>query len=55
MAQSLGLDVIAEGVETTIQRDLLIEAGCKQFQGYLFGRPVPVDQFEAALRARRQA
>ncbi|WEN15565.1 EAL domain-containing protein [Rhodanobacter sp. AS-Z3] len=52
MAQSLGLDVIAEGVETTIQRDLLIEAGCRQFQGYLFGRPMPVDKFEADIHTR---
>jgi diguanylate cyclase (GGDEF)-like protein/PAS domain S-box-containing protein len=49
MAESLGFDVIAEGVETEDQKKLLIESGCNHFQGYLFGRPVPIEQFEAAL------
>jgi diguanylate cyclase (GGDEF)-like protein len=51
MAHSLNVDVIAEGVETAEQRDLLIACGCTHFQGYLFGRPVPAASFEAALRA----
>ena len=42
MGHSFGLSVIAEGVETAVQRDFLIENGCGRFQGYLFGRPVPV-------------
>ncbi|WP_298212876.1 EAL domain-containing protein [Acidovorax sp.] len=42
LAQSLGLDVVAEGVETEGQHDFLLRNGCKQFQGYLFGRPGPV-------------
>jgi diguanylate cyclase (GGDEF)-like protein/PAS domain S-box-containing protein len=42
MAQSLGLEIIAEGVETQAQHDLLRGLGCTLFQGYLFGRPVPV-------------
>jgi diguanylate cyclase (GGDEF)-like protein/PAS domain S-box-containing protein len=50
MAQSLNLDVIAEGVETEEQRSLLLERGCTHFQGYLFGKPVPVEQFEALLK-----
>ena len=50
MAQSLNLDVIAEGVETEEQRQLLLENGCTNYQGYLFGRPVPIAQFEALLR-----
>jgi len=49
MADSMGLDVIAEGVETERQRKLLLKSGCTHFQGYLFGRPLPIDQFEATL------
>jgi diguanylate cyclase (GGDEF)-like protein/PAS domain S-box-containing protein len=43
LGQSLGLAVIAEGVETVEQRDLLAREGCRAFQGYLFGRPGPVE------------
>jgi EAL domain-containing protein (putative c-di-GMP-specific phosphodiesterase class I) len=50
MAQSLYLGVIAEGVETAEQRDILLSNGCKRYQGFLFGKPVPIDQFEAALK-----
>ncbi len=46
MGQSFGLSVIAEGVETIAQRDFLIENGCRRFQGYLFGRPVPVEMLD---------
>jgi len=49
MARSLELNVIAEGVETDEQRQLLLKNGCTQFQGYLFSMPVPIDQFEALL------
>ncbi len=49
MAHSLNLDVIAEGVETEEQRQLLMNKGCIHFQGYLFGKPVPIEQFEAWL------
>jgi diguanylate cyclase (GGDEF)-like protein/PAS domain S-box-containing protein len=51
MAHSLNLDVIAEGVETEDQRQFLQESGCTHYQGYLFGRPQPIEKFEASLKA----
>jgi len=53
MTQALGLNVIAEGVETEAQREFLDLHGCHTFQGYLFGRPVPLDQFEGVLRGNQ--
>jgi EAL domain-containing protein (putative c-di-GMP-specific phosphodiesterase class I) len=50
MAQSLDLNVIAEGVETAEQRQILLDMGCKSFQGYLFSKPLPVEKFEAVLK-----
>jgi EAL domain-containing protein (putative c-di-GMP-specific phosphodiesterase class I) len=49
MAHSLQLQVLAEGVEQKDQRDILIAEGCDQAQGYLFGRPMPVDEFAGFL------
>ena len=46
LADSLGLTVIAEGVEIEAQRDFLARLGCHAYQGYLFGRPVPLEAFE---------
>jgi diguanylate cyclase (GGDEF)-like protein/PAS domain S-box-containing protein len=45
LAESLGLDVIAEGVETDAQRKFLGSCGCRRFQGYCFGRPVAAEYF----------
>ncbi len=50
LGQSLGLPVIAEGVETTLQHDFLASHGCGDFQGYLYGRPVPVEEFPRPAR-----
>jgi len=57
MAAALGLDVIAEGVETEAQARWLLDRGCPYVQGYLYSRPVPSDEFvtkfvDAALTAR---
>jgi len=52
LAQSLGLEVIAEGVEIETQRDLLSRNGCPAYQGYLFNRPVPLAEFEALVKRR---
>ena len=49
LAASLGIAVVAEGVETVAQRDFLAGQGCSLYQGYLFGRPVPASDFEALL------
>jgi len=50
MGNSLAMEVIAEGVETLEQRDLLAKQGCHAFQGYLFSKPVLLEQFEALLQ-----
>jgi len=49
MAHKLGMKVIAEGIETPQQQDLLISAGCDYGQGFLFSKPVPADEFEQLL------
>jgi len=46
LAHSLGLAVIAEGVETAAQRDFLANAGCHTYQGYFYSRPIPLQEFE---------
>lgn len=51
MAHKLGLKVIAEGVETELQRDLLRAVHCDYAQGYLYSRPIPPEDFEAWLKS----
>lgn len=51
LGKTLGLEVIAEGVETREQKDFLASIGCHAYQGFLLSRPVPVDEFEQRLRA----
>jgi diguanylate cyclase (GGDEF)-like protein/PAS domain S-box-containing protein len=50
MAQGLGLEVIAEGVETKEQLQQLRKIGCLFYQGYLFSKPLPIDAFESLLK-----
>jgi diguanylate cyclase (GGDEF)-like protein len=49
LSRALGLDVIAEGIETGAQRDALVALGCSKGQGYLFARPAPAESCSAAL------
>ena len=51
LGASLGISVLAEGVETKAQLDILGQAGCRQVQGYLLGRPMPESEIGALLRA----
>ncbi len=50
LARNMKLNVIAEGVETPLQREFLQRSGCTQIQGYLFSKPLPADAFEALWR-----
>jgi EAL domain-containing protein (putative c-di-GMP-specific phosphodiesterase class I) len=55
LSKAMDLSVIAEGVETEEQRDLLARMGCHSFQGYLFSKPVPPEDFELLLRNSTKA
>jgi len=49
MAKNMGIEVLAEGVETSLQHKFLLEQGCRDFQGYLFSRPLPADKLSGIL------
>ncbi len=49
MAHKLGMKVVAEGVETAEQRDMLVAAGCDYGQGFLFAKPMPAEEFDHYL------
>lgn len=51
MAHTLGLEVIAEGVETEAQRQYLLDNGCIHYQGYLFSKPLPIEPLEELLQS----
>lgn len=53
LAESMGIDVIAEGVESEAQQALLAELGCHAYQGYLFSKPLPIEALEQYLSADR--
>jgi EAL domain-containing protein (putative c-di-GMP-specific phosphodiesterase class I) len=53
LAKSLGMEVIAEGIETTEQRDALIDLGCELGQGFLYSHPRPVEETVALAQAGR--
>lgn len=52
LAESLGLKVVAEGVENSLQLGCLLNHPCKEAQGYLFSRPVPAETFDALVKER---
>lgn len=55
LAESMGLSVIAEGVESMEQRDALSDIGCGAYQGYWFSRPLPLAEFEALYRTANRS
>ena len=55
LARNLGLDPLAEGIETEAQRDFFLEHGCELGQGFHFSRPVKANELETLYRASRPA
>lgn len=54
MAHKLGIQVVAKGVESAEQRDLLLAMGCDYAQGYLFSQPLPAEAFESLLQGQQE-
>jgi EAL domain-containing protein (putative c-di-GMP-specific phosphodiesterase class I) len=52
LGKTLGLAVLAEGVEAEAQRDFLAMQGCAAYQGYLFSHPLPCEQFDDFMTGR---
>jgi len=50
MGLTLGMDVIAEGVETVEQEVFLLDCGCSEVQGYLYSKPIPIEQVEGYIK-----
>lgn len=55
MLQALDMKIIVEGVENEVQKDFLIECGCRNAQGYMFYKPMPVAEFDALLKKQEEA
>jgi diguanylate cyclase (GGDEF)-like protein len=55
LAEALGLDTVAEGIEVDAQRETLLALGCKTGQGYAFGKPMPLEELPNAVVMRRRA
>ena len=55
LAKSMGLAVIAEGVETQAQREYLYRIGCRAYQGYLYGHPMTIADFELSTASNLAA
>jgi EAL domain-containing protein (putative c-di-GMP-specific phosphodiesterase class I) len=53
MAKEMGLDVLAEGVETDAQKKFLLDEGCPHAQGFLFAHPMPVKKVETLLEQEK--
>ena len=54
LSKTLGMSVVAEGVETVEQLNTLREAGCEEYQGYYFSRPIPIKELESLLKLRQE-
>ncbi|HEU0148512.1 MAG TPA: EAL domain-containing protein, partial [Bradyrhizobium sp.] len=54
LSHQLGLSVIAEGIENAATAELLLRMGCEHGQGYFFGKPMPVDAFEAQFLSHQE-
>ena len=54
MSETLGIEALTEGVETSDQFTLLSNMGCKLFQGYYFAKPMPLEEFEKTFLKKKK-